>query len=68
MIEQKYFFNIRVMRKEIDAMERERARYELGSPERQFFGLRKLELEEDLREYQIFMRRYFAEQAKKGNK
>lgn len=65
MTEQKYFFNIRVMRREIDAMERERARYELGSPERMFFGLRKLELEQDLHDYQINMRRFFAEQAKK---
>ena len=68
MNEQKYFFNIRVMRKEIDAIQAEREKFEAGSPERLYFGLRKLELEQDLHDYQIFMRRFFAEQSKKENR
>ena len=65
MNEQKYYFTIKTMVQQIDAIKEEKARFNAGSPESVFFGLRKLELEEDLRDYQIFMRRYFAEQAKK---
>lgn len=67
MNEQKYYFTIRTMVQQIDAVKEEKARFEVGSPESVFFGLRMRELEEDLKDYQIFMRRFFAEQNKKEN-
>ena len=65
---ERYYFTIRTLVKEIEAMKEEKSRYEAGSPESMFFGLRMRELEEDLKDFRIFANKYFAEQAKKGRK
>ena len=68
MNEQKYYFTIRTMVQQIDAVKEEKARFDAGSPESVFFGLRMRELEEDLNAFRVYARRYFAEQNKKGSK
>jgi hypothetical protein len=65
---ERYGFTIKTLVQEIAALKEERSRYEAGSPESVFFGVRARELEEELKDFRIFANRYFAEQAKKGNK
>jgi hypothetical protein len=65
---ERYYFTIRTLVKEIEALKEEKTRYEFGSPESVFFGVRMRELEEDLKDFRIFANRYFADQAKEGRK